>query len=149
LFIVVDIDVVVVVVVVAIVAIAAINAIAAIVVVDVVVDVVVIVVVVVVVAVVIVFVVAVVVCLDSQRGLDVGLHRVGVFLGAEPFDRSPFFVHQKFGEIPFYGVDERAALGLFQILPQRIRIRSIHFNLFKKIKGDAVSSSGVTLHFGV
>jgi len=77
LFIVVDIDVVVVVVVVAIVAIAAINAIAAIVVVDVVVD----------------AVVVVVVCLDSQRGLDVGLHRVGVFLGTEPFDRSPFFVH--------------------------------------------------------
>jgi len=87
--------------------------------------------------------------LNPQRGLDVGLHRVRVFLRAEPFDRSAFFVHEKFSEIPFDGVEERAALGLFEILPQGIRIGSINFDLLEKIEGDAVGSGGVILNFGV
>jgi len=88
-------------------------------------------------------------CLNPQRGPDVGLHRVRVFLGAESFDRPAFFVHEKFSEIPFDGVEERAALGLFEILPQGIRIGSINFDLLEKIEGDAVGSGGVILNFGV
>ena len=46
-----------------------------------------------------------------QSSFDIGLHRVWIFFGSKALDGASFFVDEKFGEVPFDGVDESSALS--------------------------------------
>ena len=48
-----------------------------------------------------------------------------------------FFVHHKFGKVPFYGIKEGATLFLFQIVPKWMCIFAIDINFTEEIKAFA------------
>ena len=58
--------------------------------------------------------------------------------GRGAVDRLALFVDDKLGEVPLDGVHHEAGLLVLEVLPERVRIPTVHIDLGEHVEGDVV-----------